>query len=72
MGSVTLSPEILERWKANTRSLGIRLTDEDAERLAPAVGAMHTNLAAILERANGRQVVPDFLANTRQGEAEDA
>lgn len=68
---MTLSPEMLERWKANTRSLGIQLTDADAERLAPAVGAMHANLAAILDRANGRQVVPDYLANTRQEEADD-
>lgn len=69
--SVTLPSEIRERWKANTGSLGIRLTDEDIERLGQAVGVMHSNLAAILERANGRQVVPDYLANNRQEEVDN-
>lgn len=72
VGSVTLPDEIMKSWKASTRALGIRLTDEHAERLAPAVGLMHTNLAAILERANGKHAVPDYLANNRQEEADHA
>lgn len=69
---MSLSDEIVQRWKANTAALGIRLTDEDIERIAAGgLGARHADVAAILQRADCQNSVPDYLAETREVEVSD-
>lgn len=53
---------LIRRWRANAAAAGVRLTDEDIARIdgrgqVERIG----NVEAIVERANAREVVPDYL-----------
>ena len=64
---MSIPDEVLTRWKAATQSLGIRLTDEDIERIgALGIGDRITMLDEIAASTGARDVVPDYLANTRK------
>lgn len=66
------SPEdIVKRWKANTSALGIRLTDEDLDRLASGVLDRQTMIESIMLRTDSNNVVPDYLADTRGPDSAD-
>jgi hypothetical protein len=64
---MSTADEIIQRWKANTGSLGIRLTDDVIER-HNASGLMErlSTLDEIFQRTGTRDVVPDYLADTRE------
>jgi hypothetical protein len=53
---------VLQRWRANAAAAGVKLTDEDIERIS-ARGFLERVLAteALIARANARNVVPDYL-----------
>ena len=69
---MSISDEIARRWKATTGSLGIRLTDEDIERIGTAgIGDRVMLLDKIVQRTGARNVVPDYLGDTRKIGAED-
>jgi len=68
---MSTTDEIIQRWKANTGSLGIRLTDEVIERhIEGGLIERLTTLDEIFQRTGTRDVVPDYLAETR-GHGED-
>jgi hypothetical protein len=54
--------EIIRRWRANTGAAGVRLTDDDVERIVGR-GALDRVMAieGIVTRASAREVVPDYL-----------
>jgi hypothetical protein len=54
--------DLIRRWRANTAAAGVRLTDEDIARI-DGRGQVERIRAveAIIERANARDVVPDYL-----------
>jgi hypothetical protein len=54
--------ELIKRWRANAAAAGVRLTDEDIARI-DGRGQVERIRAveAIIERANAREVVPDYL-----------
>jgi hypothetical protein len=59
--------EIIQRWRASAGSLGIRLTDDVIERHIE--GGLMERLASldeIFQRTGTRDVVPDYLADTRE------
>ena len=59
--------EVVQRWMANTRALGIRLTDEDIERIAATgLGDRMTMVEDIIAGTGSRDAIPDFLADTRK------
>lgn len=59
--------EIIKRWNASAGSLGIRLTDDVIERhIASGLMERLATLNAIFERTGTRDVVPDYLADTRE------
>ena len=63
---MSIPDKILQRWKANTSALGIRLTDEDIERIAATgLGDRLTMVEDIIQGTGSRDVVPDYLAETR-------
>lgn len=63
---MSIPEKILQRWKANTSALGIRLTDEDIERIAATgLGDRLTMADEIVKFTGSRTVVPDYLAETR-------
>lgn len=67
------SPEdIVQRWKANTSALGIRLTDEDIERIGTS-GLLDrlTMVESIMLRTDANHAVPDYLADTRGADSAD-
>ena len=69
---MSIPEEIVQRWKANTSALGIRLTDEDIERLAATgLGDRLTMVDDIIRGTESRNVVPDYLADTRKAGAGD-
>lgn len=69
---MSLSDEVIQRWKANTQALGIRLTDEDIERIAATgLGDRLTMADEIIAATRARDVVPDYLADTRGSGARD-
>jgi len=55
--------DLIRRWKANANAAGIPLTDEDIARI-DARGQVERirTVEAIVQRANAREVVPDYLA----------
>lgn len=59
--------EVVQRWRANTSALGIRLTDEDIERIGSS-GLVDrlTMVESVIQRTNSNNVVPDYLAETRK------
>ena len=64
---MSIPEEIVQRWKANTSALGIRLTDEDIERIAGSgLGDRLTMVEDIIRGTRSRNVVPDYLADTRK------
>lgn len=64
---MSIPDEVVQRWKANTRALGIRLTDEDIERIAATgLGDRMTMVDDIIAGTGSRNAVPDYLADTRQ------
>lgn len=68
---MSIPEEIVRRWKANTSALGIRLTDEDIERLAATgLGDRLTMVDDIIRGTESRNVVPDYLADTRKDGAD--
>ena len=69
---MSIPDEILQRWKANTSALGIRLTDEDIERIAATgLGDRLTMVEDIVQGTGARDVVPDYLAETRPAGEDD-
>jgi hypothetical protein len=54
--------DLVRRWRANAAAAGIRLTDDDIARIdgRGQVERIRT-VEAIIERANAREVVPDYL-----------
>ena len=54
--------ELIRRWRVNAATAGLRLTDEDIARIDARgqVGRIR-HVEAIIERANAREVVPDYL-----------
>jgi hypothetical protein len=54
--------ELIKRWRGNAAAAGVRLTDEDIARI-DGRGQVERIRAveAIIERANAREVVPDYL-----------
>ena len=54
--------ELIRRWRANALAAGVRLTDDDIARIdgRGQVARVRT-VEAIIERANAREVVPDYL-----------
>jgi hypothetical protein len=54
--------ELIRRWRANTAAAGVRLTDDDIARIdgRGAVARIRA-VEAIIERANAREIVPDYL-----------
>ena len=54
--------DIIRRWRANAAAAGVTLTDEDIARI-DGRGQVERIRAveAIVERANAREVVPDYL-----------
>jgi hypothetical protein len=58
-----MSPdEILRRWRSNAAAAGVKLTDEDIERIA-ARGFVERVIAteAMIDLTNAREVTPDYL-----------
>jgi hypothetical protein len=55
--------DIVRRWRASADAAGVRLTDEDVERIT-ARGGLDRVLAVegILKRVDAREEVPDYLA----------
>lgn len=55
--------DVIQRWRSNANAAGVRLTDEDIERITSR-GGIDRVLAVeeILARADARDVVPDYLA----------
>ncbi|MBA2453650.1 MAG: hypothetical protein H0V47_10795 [Chloroflexia bacterium] len=69
---MAIPDEVVLRWKAATRALGIRLTDEDIERIgASGIGDRITMLDEIAHYTGSRDVVPDYLADTRKMGSDD-
>lgn len=69
---MSIPDEVVLRWKAATQSLGIRLTGEDIERIGAAgIGDRITMLDEIAAFTGARDVVPDYLADTRQAGCAD-
>ena len=69
---MSIPEEIVQRWKANTSALGIRLTDEDIERLAASgLGDRLTMVDDIIRGTQSHNVVPDYLAETRKAGSSD-
>lgn len=69
---MSIPDEILQRWKINTSALGIRLTDEDIERIAATgLGDRLTMVDDIIQGTGARDVVPDYLADTRPAGEDD-
>jgi hypothetical protein len=54
--------DLIRRWRANAAAAGVRLTDEDIARIDERgqVERIRT-VEAIIQRANAREVVPDYL-----------
>jgi hypothetical protein len=54
--------QLIRRWRANAAAAGVRLTDDDIARIdgRGAVARVRT-VEAITERANAREIVPDYL-----------
>jgi hypothetical protein len=65
--TLSIPENVLQRWKANTRALGIRLTDEDIELIAATgLGERLQVIDGIVTSTGARDVVPDYLADTRK------
>jgi hypothetical protein len=53
---------LIRRWRANAAAAGLRLTDEDIARIDARGQVERIRLVeAIIERANARETVPDYL-----------
>lgn len=69
---MSIPDEVILRWKAATKALGIRLTDEDIERIgASGIADRITMLDEIAQFSGSRDVVPDYLADTRKVGGDD-
>ena len=54
--------DLIRRWQANAVAAGVRLTDEDIARMDGRGQVERIRIVeAIVERANAREVVPDYL-----------
>lgn len=70
--------ELVRRWRANAAAAGVRLTDEDIARIDARGQVERVRIVeAIIQRANAREVVPDYLdilsteSRTQAGERSD-
>lgn len=54
--------DLIRRWRANAAAAGVSLTDADIERI-DSRGQLERvrNVEAIVQRANAREIVPDYL-----------
>ena len=70
---MSIPDAIVQRWKASTSALGIRLTDEDIERIAATgLGDRLTMLEDIVRATDSQGVVPDYLADLHKaGDADE-
>ena len=70
---MSLPPEIIARWKANAQAAGVRLTDEDIERITAAgLPERLAHLERIIAEADANNLPPDFLADRNEGAYDDA
>ena len=54
--------DLVRRWRANAAAAGVRLTDVDIARMDGRGQVERIRVVeAIVERANAREVVPDYL-----------
>ncbi|MDQ3548758.1 MAG: hypothetical protein M3439_08050 [Chloroflexota bacterium] len=54
--------DLVHRWRANTTAAGVLLTDEDIARIDARGQVERIRVVeAIVQRANAREVVPDYL-----------
>lgn len=54
--------DLIRRWRANAAAAGVRLTDEDITRIDGRGQVERIRMVeAIIERANAREIVPDYL-----------
>lgn len=54
--------ELIGRWRANAAAAGVSLTDDDIARIdGRGQVARIRAVEAIVQRANAREVVPDYL-----------
>ena len=54
--------DLVRRWRANAAAAVVRLTDEDIARMDGRGQVERIRVVeAIVERANAREVVPDYL-----------
>lgn len=53
---------LIRRWRANAEAAGVRLTDDDIARIDARGQVERVRLVeAIIQRANAREIVPDYL-----------
>lgn len=54
--------ELLRRWRSNAAAAGVTLTDEDIARIEARGQVQRVrSVEAIVQNANAREVVPDYL-----------
>lgn len=54
--------DLVRRWRANAAAAGVRLTDEDIARMDGRGQVERIRIVeGIIERANAREVAPDYL-----------
>lgn len=54
--------DLIRRWRANAAAAGVKLTGEDIARIDGRGQVERIRLVeAIIERANAREVTPDYL-----------
>ena len=59
---MAVDEDLVRRWRANAAAAGVRLTDEDIARIDGRGQVERIRVVeAIVERANAREVVPDYL-----------
>jgi hypothetical protein len=59
---MAVDEDLVGRWRANAAAAGVRLSDEDIARIDGRGQVERIRVVeAIVERANAREVVPDYL-----------
>jgi hypothetical protein len=59
---MAVDEDLVRRWRANAAAAGVRLSDEDIARIDGRGQVERIRVVeAIVERANAREVVPDYL-----------
>jgi hypothetical protein len=59
---MAVDEDLVRRWRANAAAAGVRLSDEDIARIDGRGQVERIRVVeVIVERANAREVVPDYL-----------